>query len=388
MPTPHWSCVMANNKNQHFIPQFYLRKFSKDGRSIALLNLASGRVIPEASIKGQCSKPYLYGKDEDLEAAIQQLEQAGAGAISRILESEQPPAHDSKDGVALLTYAAFQYGRTPTAGEEMDAIATEMVRRILAAPGVVDDPEMAKQIKNISVRHHDPILNAVKMAMDVGPCLLDLPAKLVVNESAVEFVTSDVAVVFHNQWCEEAKGVGTRGFASGGLQIFIPLSPRRLLVFYDPKIYKVGKPNRNVLRFDAAADAVAVNALQREAAHANLYFSGDKDTEASLLAMKGERKPRHVQVKSHKAKEVGGENELIHLFHESGTAKLQVPWCSVRRAARRVKLQDRLRSWRPDALRMDEFLRGPRRSRYGPPPDKPRTFVVVPDGDEGSSSGE
>jgi len=50
-------------KNQHYVPQFYLRSFSNDSRSIGLWFASQDRIIMNASISNMASKSYLYGKD-------------------------------------------------------------------------------------------------------------------------------------------------------------------------------------------------------------------------------------------------------------------------------------------------------------------------------------
>jgi Protein of unknown function (DUF4238) len=51
---------LADNKNQHFVPQFYLRNFSTDEekQSIGLFNFARSTAVGNASIRNQCSRDY------------------------------------------------------------------------------------------------------------------------------------------------------------------------------------------------------------------------------------------------------------------------------------------------------------------------------------------
>lgn len=52
---------MADKENQHFVPQYYFRFFSKDQKSVSLLRIINGTVVETAPIKGQASKSYFYG---------------------------------------------------------------------------------------------------------------------------------------------------------------------------------------------------------------------------------------------------------------------------------------------------------------------------------------
>jgi hypothetical protein len=57
-------------REHHFVPQFYLRNFSSDGRRINLFNFKLGRAVMGTSIKHQCSKHNFYGFAPDLEKAL------------------------------------------------------------------------------------------------------------------------------------------------------------------------------------------------------------------------------------------------------------------------------------------------------------------------------
>jgi hypothetical protein len=51
-------------KNNHFVPQSYLRRFcSVSERHVGLFNLKSGRTVETAPIKSQCARDYFYTKN-------------------------------------------------------------------------------------------------------------------------------------------------------------------------------------------------------------------------------------------------------------------------------------------------------------------------------------
>lgn len=60
---------MSANKNQHYVPQVYLRAFSEDnnGKSISVFLIEAEKEIQRAPIKSQCSSDYFYGEDLVLE---------------------------------------------------------------------------------------------------------------------------------------------------------------------------------------------------------------------------------------------------------------------------------------------------------------------------------
>jgi len=57
----------AETKNQHYVPQFYLRYFSVDKKNVGAYILKSGKNIPSAPIKGQASRDYFYSDNMEME---------------------------------------------------------------------------------------------------------------------------------------------------------------------------------------------------------------------------------------------------------------------------------------------------------------------------------
>ncbi|MCK4205431.1 DUF4238 domain-containing protein [Brucella pituitosa] len=67
---------MPANKSQHFVPRCYLRAFSANSEGVAInvFNMARELLIEAASTKGQCARSYFYGRDGELERALQKPE--------------------------------------------------------------------------------------------------------------------------------------------------------------------------------------------------------------------------------------------------------------------------------------------------------------------------
>ena len=347
-----------------------------------MFNLARRHHVPVASVRNQCARDYLYGQDAELEKAIQKIEGIGANGIREVLRRDDAPPEDSPAHIELMTYTVMQFGRTPTAAAEMENLATAMMRRVMSSPGML--PEEARaHLGEVRMVHNDPATYSMAMALASGHGCLDLKCKLIANESPVEFVISDVGVVLHNQWCEGVRGVGTTGFASSGLQVFMPISPRRLLLFYDGSVYKVGPKRGRVVTFSDEVSASALNQLQCAATQENVYYTGHEQTRRALDRASYGRAPRDTLVRSRRAVEVGGRNELIVAFHEALPVQLALPWLSIQKRARAVSLSQRAHSWRRKARALDDLVRGPPERRYGPPPDRDRVFRAVDDDAEG-----
>ncbi|WP_445431675.1 DUF4238 domain-containing protein [Chryseobacterium indoltheticum] len=79
---------MAKKKNQHYLPQFYIRHFSIENnqKEIGIYNLKQDLYIKKGSIKHQCSENYFYGEDEIVENFLAKIEGNFAKTFKSIIE--------------------------------------------------------------------------------------------------------------------------------------------------------------------------------------------------------------------------------------------------------------------------------------------------------------
>ena len=116
----------AETKNQHYVPQFYLRYFSVDMKNVGVYILKSGKNIPSVPIKGQASRDYFYSDSMEIEKTLGALEVRAKGVIDRIIAAPtEPLGEEDKDTLFLFT--VIQRGRT---AEQAD-LFREVYDRIL-----------------------------------------------------------------------------------------------------------------------------------------------------------------------------------------------------------------------------------------------------------------
>jgi hypothetical protein len=327
-------------REHHFVPQFYLRNFSSDGRRINLFNFKLGRAVMGTSIKHQCSKHNFYGFAPDLEKALGELEGATAEVIRNIRASRVLPLSGSVDWQALLTFIVFQKLRTTNAGRLDDAMTDYFAKLwIERNPELKDIDPNSFEMRNVY-----PVAIPLSVAGEMVPAAADLQIHLLVNDSSCAFVTSDDPVVDHNQYCEGINYQGVTGWNSRGLQVFWPISPAELIVLFDPMVYKVGRSHRGeqATAVSLVADAEQLNALQMLNAHQNVYFAGG-DAVPQCLAF-GPRRPktRHAFVETDEVPNAeGGTSSLVHTFSPLLPIKLNVSAISIRKKAKQVPLHTR-----------------------------------------------
>ena len=266
---------VAEKKNQHTVPQFYFRRFSRDGRTIDLFNIRRRKAILNASISGQCSKAYFYGKDGKKEVAFEKLEGVASRIIAAILETNKLPDKHSKEHLELLFYILSQHNRTKHTGEEYNEEINKLWKILLK-----DVSDLSSVLEHGKIVCTDPTAEQLYALGTTWVFGLDLSIKIVTNRSTEAFIFSDHPVVYYNQYMENFTAASCTGLASRGLQVFFPISPRTLLHLYDPGVYRVGASTSEYCEIWQGAEALKINELQWLNALENLYYSRETTPES------------------------------------------------------------------------------------------------------------
>src|SRR6185312_6814110 len=251
---------MAEKKNQHFVPKFLLRKFSDDGKSLALVLLSAGKIVRGASLTNQCAKDYFYGRDSAVEDAVAAWE----GEIAATVRNLDPHVLQNLPFdklYQLRQYAHYQHRRTEGAAEMINSMVDNLGKAILkeSPNGSLPNPHDVRL--GLKEPQHLSLYNAATST----PFLLDLAMKFLVRSEPPGFVTSDDPVVLSNQWAEHHPKFtnyrGVTGLALKGLQMFLPLSPQVTLAVFDQQTYRCGN-SASLVRHVSADDANRLNKLQ------------------------------------------------------------------------------------------------------------------------------
>lgn len=251
---------MASNKNQHFVPRCYLKAFTKqqEGTAINVFNLDRNRFIADAPVKSQCSRDYFYGKNEQLEKAIQGVE----GAYASVLKSLQAPRTELTvlHKTVLRRFWLLQHIRTEAASRRSVEMAAESDR--------------AAAVEAFAFRNgiREAVHVAMRIYADMMGAIDDLKVCLIRNRSAVPFVTSDDPAVLTNRWYLEDRRANGRSFGlqSSGALALLPLTPDTLCIAYDGDVYSMPH-ERGWVEVRSAADVRAINQHQYLNCFANVY---------------------------------------------------------------------------------------------------------------------
>ncbi|HHF2874104.1 TPA: DUF4238 domain-containing protein [Vibrio diabolicus] len=274
---------MASNKNQHYVPQCYLRKFSSDDNraSINVMNIDRAKFVPNAPIKGQCSKNYFYGKDLRLEKALQPIE----NNLARVLDSVASEGYEltKEDSQFLLHYWILQQQRTEATSKRY----VEMTEEIADAANIP-----AQEFK---IEMEQAVQDSIAMFLEVREHLNDLKVCLVRNETNIEFITSDDPAVQASRLNMLTLRQTGRGFGLGssGLLVALPLTPKIQLIAYDSDIYQMTS-SKGWIRARQEQDIKFFNQLQILNCRANLFVSCSSQQEhlSNLLQISLKHRPR------------------------------------------------------------------------------------------------
>lgn len=323
---------MPDNKSHHYVPRFYLRNFSRTGKSVDLFNIASQRLIKNAPIKGQCCRDYFYGKDPANERSLSAVEGQLADLLRLVLEQVRLPHHFTAGHLLLCFHVATQAYRTQHAADTLNEVTDGMMREVIK-----HDPKItADMLAQVKFGYDDPALISIAHAAQFFPLLMDLECRVLLAPRGSEFITSDNPVVMYNQlmlW----RGAGSNtGIASKGLQIFFPLWPFLSLVMYDRDVYHFGTAKSASVHMASEIDVHELNMLQVASASENVYTftSASNIYKVAEDAAKYRRKRKAVVRAFPQPDEGSRKSELIATSHEDIRTNAKLGFMRIHKHAR------------------------------------------------------
>lgn len=273
---------MAQTREHHYVPKFLLSQFARSEGYIDAYQFKKDRLRLGVKLKTQCKERDFYGKDGAIEDAFQKLESPASEIIGKIVKGRLDTI--SPDDLFLLRhFILYQSARTKVAAREAEAHLEANMKGVLKTEPIRDQFERQfgdkyefSELDKIRIKFTNTQYVALNAAIGALPAILDLDMKILVSKGDVEFILSDGPVVrcnqfaeFHTKFCG---GGGTRGFASKGLQVFMPINPLLCLALYDGDTYACGSPKRPWVAI-SKKDCVLLNSLQALHADEFLYKS-------------------------------------------------------------------------------------------------------------------
>lgn len=264
---------MAKKKKHHYVPRFYLKRFSSDpeGKIIGLYNHKSNVFIQEAPLKHQACQKFLYGEDDEIENALAKMESNVARMFYYWTEEMAlyPPPIESNGFKLLKRFILYQAFRTPKSGNNLMQSLNDGMRIIVKE----FMPDLWQKIEGGKLVHESPVLLSLLNSMEHENLLSYLDCKFIVNLSELPLITSDAPVIFYNQLMEAAGNyIGATALVAKGLQIFYPIHPRLIVCLYDSNVYDLGNGCKNCCSIESIDEIHQLNGLQFINSESQLFF--------------------------------------------------------------------------------------------------------------------
>lgn len=214
-----WEVLYISKKKpktyNHYVPQFYLKNFSGNN-SIGVYNFERNKFIDEAAIRKVGGKDHLYGKDQCLEDWFQNLEGHWSIVVNDILRTEKIP-QDSTQYTYLLMFVYLSDVRVAEVADKYHDFKLQEGKnaaRILKEQGKLNLSE--DFIDNLTLEIDRPNLVYIQGMPKMIRIISGLTPLLIINESKVDFIASDVPVTKYNKWFIERNYKHPCGFGHMG----------------------------------------------------------------------------------------------------------------------------------------------------------------------------
>lgn len=233
---------MAENKRQHFVPQFYLKKFSYDGLHIYVYNVERKKIF-NTLIKTSCRKDYFYGKNLEVEELLSELESIQKKIIDEVISTKNVDVSSSEKHGILLSFLLMQKLRTQAAKTDSNLFLNHFFDQYIK-PMMKRNKDFEKYsdeyIQGLKIDSPDFFYKTgIPMALESFFAIMDLRPIVIEIDSEKEFLTSDHPVVFNNY--VDFKEYPLLSFVSPGLQIICPLTNKLMLFLFDNDMYTLKK---------------------------------------------------------------------------------------------------------------------------------------------------
>lgn len=229
-------------KKQHYVPRELLRNFScdNDEKLINIFLLNSNKLIDNVELYNQACEKYFYGEDQRLENAYSQLESLFSSALRKLKKGdiELTPEEDS----SVRLFMIFQLNRTPEAIHKMNSFMNEMTKEIFRNNSMLPE-ELKEHLDDFKVCIKQPHEYLFALTMEIAYTVSDLKLGLIENKDETFIIGKSPVFILNPFLYALNYQKGLMGLGVKGAMVFMPISPKYIIVLYDSFAYKFNKKN-------------------------------------------------------------------------------------------------------------------------------------------------
>lgn len=260
---------MPEHKNQHYVPQHFLRGWADDER-ISVYHIYDGAIPVKTSISKVCSENYLYGNPTHVERELHKLEGLHQKSLDTLRNGGYLPDLTLWERLLLLSFITTQRTRSKSTRKsinEGDELLREGIRDDLVSDRYDDLVDWTSELT--LEEKEDTLVDATTLGIHLEMIVLgifgyrtleDLEPVMLRNVADEEFVISDTPIITDNPQFKSDRVVS--GFAEPGLQLYCPIGPKRVLLLYDSTAYDINSNFRRQVLLKSQKAVDEVNLLQ------------------------------------------------------------------------------------------------------------------------------
>lgn len=250
---------MSEARDNHFVPRLYLRNFTdkpldKNGK-FDFFNLKTTKLIGVIPHGSQMKEKYFYEKGSDIETRLgKEFEGKHATLVRNILEKKTLPSSASLLEIALLMHFRTRaqrdedlFFRRHMIDQNMDYLVSSfkshLRKKLWIFVKLINDSMVEKIVRQGAYEQYlkktDSAAKQVKNFERIKGEMIGLECVVLDNQNLTNLVSSDRPVLLLNPFLQRKRvNFGKDGMFQMGILLLLPISPEKLLVCYDPNIYK------------------------------------------------------------------------------------------------------------------------------------------------------
>ncbi len=268
---------MAENKWQHFVPQFYFKYFSIDSKNICGYYL-KGKKHYRSSIVSQSAKNYFYSENTNVEKSFSSIEAQFNVVLRKIIENDNFRVLTGYEYMEMLRFISFQGSRTEKAKMLSDDFIDKMFEKVVK-PMMKADKELMKKVTEqdldkVRLVYPGAFLYGVVHSLESNILLTDLVPAVIINKTEQEFIFSDNPVIFYNLIYRDPSHA-FEGIQHPGLIVLCPISSEKCLLLFDSNYYSIRLDNKNTIEISDLEDIRSINKLQFHNCLYNIYYKSE-----------------------------------------------------------------------------------------------------------------
>ena len=213
------------------------------------------------------------------------IEDSVSNLFDQIDQAKMLPPHKSPEFLLLVFFVLLQHARTQNTVDALDEMTDKMMKLFLGPFA----ERKGIDLDRVTISMTNAPQVSITMVTKYYPLLCDLQHKLLTNRTDVDFITSDNPVVLYNQFMNFRRYASNTGLGAKGLQIFLPISPKSVILLYDQDVYRVGDNRKNVIEIVSKKDIEEINILQMCSCSENVYFADKHLTNCIALHKKAKQ---------------------------------------------------------------------------------------------------